>query len=135
MSDEDCSTSCAPAPLHEDPDVAIVMRGSLPDLQRAADRLSQHGVESTIVRADTEDAAGCCSTALYLVVAREEQSQALAVFDAEWKRGLTAEQVAALEAASGILVDPEAAEMTCPACLTTFATGPEECPDCGLALG
>ena len=25
--------------------------------------------------------------------------------------------------------------MTCPACLTRFATGPLACPDCGLGLG
>lgn len=34
-----------------------------------------------------------------------------------------------------VVVDFNQSEMTCPACLTTFATGPSECPDCGLYLG
>jgi hypothetical protein len=33
------------------------------------------------------------------------------------------------------VVDFNAEEMTCPACGHTFATGPTECPDCGLFLG
>jgi len=135
MSGKDCSTDCAPEGLLEDPEVAVVMRGSLGDLQRAGDRLGQRGIESTIVRTDTEDSAGCCSTKLYLVVAREDAPQAFEVFDSEWKRGLTEEQIAALHAASELVIDPEAPETTCPACLTTFETGPNECPDCGLALG
>lgn len=38
-------------------------------------------------------------------------------------------------AAADAVVDFNAADMTCPACATTFATGPSECPDCGLFLG
>ncbi|NNF05548.1 MAG: hypothetical protein HKN21_02190 [Candidatus Eisenbacteria bacterium] len=39
-----------------------------------------------------------------------------------------------LRAASHV-VDHNAAEITCPACGMIFATGPKECPDCGLGLG
>jgi len=46
-------------------------------------------------------------------------------------QGLTAAQ----RAAADIVLDFDAEEMTCPACLTTFATGPDRCPDCGLAFG
>ena len=52
------------------------------------------------------------------------------MLEAQWREGLDAEQQAI---ADGVL-DFNAEEMTCPACLTTFATGPEECPDCGLNL-
>jgi hypothetical protein len=135
MSGKDCGTDCATAELLEDPEITVVMRGALADLQRGCDRLDQRGIDSTIVRGDTDDGAGCCSTKLYLVVAREDAPHAFAVFDSEWKRGLTGEQIAALEAASEVVIDPDAPETTCPACLTTFATGPGECPDCGLALG
>lgn len=38
-------------------------------------------------------------------------------------------------AAADAVVNFDAAQMTCPACGTTFATGPSECPDCGLFLG
>ena len=37
--------------------------------------------------------------------------------------------------ASEIVLDFAAEEMQCPACLTTFETGPKACPDCGLFLG
>ena len=84
---------------------------------------------------DSAPPTGDPDVAVSLVVARESVADALAVFDAEWKRGLSEEQIAALEASAGIVLDPEAPETTCPACLTTFATGPAECPDCGLSLG
>jgi hypothetical protein len=134
MSDESCKTDCAANPI-DDPEVAIVLRGQIADLQRAAHRLEEHGVESAIVRTETQDANGCCSTKLYLVVAREDAPAAFEVFDSDWRRGLSEEQLAALNAASSIVIDPDAAETTCPACLTTFPTGPTECPECGLSVG
>ena len=38
-------------------------------------------------------------------------------------------------AACDAIVDHNAAEISCPACGHTFATGPTECPDCGLFIG
>jgi hypothetical protein len=134
MKGGDCNTECASPALLEDPDIAVVMRGSIADLERARHRLAENGVDAELVREDADGAGGCCSTTIYLVVARDDAPAAFAVFDADWRRGLSEEQVAALEAAAAIEFDPEAAEMTCPACLTTFATGPTECPDCGLAI-
>jgi hypothetical protein len=132
----DCCNEPKQVVLPDDPEAVVVMGGVLADLQRAGDRLSQHGIDAEIVRGPGEDAAGnCCAPKLYLTVAREDAAAAMAVFDQVWKRGLSDEQIAALEAASQIVLDPNALEMTCPACLTTFATGPAECPDCGLALG
>lgn len=45
--------------------------------------------------------------------------------------GLSVEE----RAAAATVVDFNAPEMRCPACGHTFATGPRECPDCGLFLG
>lgn len=136
MSSKDCQTgACDSTPPMDDPDVAVVLKGQLGDLQRAGERLGHHGIESAIVRAEQTDGSGCCSTTLYLVISRDDVASAMAVFDAEWKRGLTDEQIAALEASAAIVLDPDAPETTCPACLTTFATGPDQCPDCGLSLG
>lgn len=127
----DCGTEA-----FSDPEVATVLRGSLADLQRAGEKLEAAGIEAAIVTAPGQAAGGgCCSPSLYLVVAREDAPAAFVVFDQEWKRGLTEEQLAALEATAGIVIDPESAETTCPACLHTFETGPAECPDCGLAIG
>lgn len=135
MNQKACDHDSAPSFL-DDPEVVVVLRGALGDLQRAGDRLGQHGIEATVVRAPGETAGGgCCGTTLYLLVAREHAPEAYRIFDSDWRRGLSDEQVAALEAASAVVLDPDAPETTCPACLTTFATGPAECPDCGLALG
>lgn len=127
-----CKTDCDV--VVDEAEVATVLRGPLADVQRAADRLDQCGIESLILRPDA-DPKGCCSTTMTLVVAREDAAAAFEVFDAEWKRGLSAEQIAALEAAAHIVIDPESPETTCPACLTTFETGPAACPDCGLSIG
>ncbi|HYB98660.1 MAG TPA: hypothetical protein VEC57_05940 [Candidatus Limnocylindrales bacterium] len=130
---KDCNTTSGEIHL-DDPEAAVVLRGPLSDLQRAAERLESSGIDCAIVRPQ-QDAAGCCSTTLYLAVARDDVPAAYALFDREWRRGLTPEQLAALDAASDVVLDPDAPETTCPACLTTFATGPAACPDCGLALG
>ena len=66
-----------------------------------------------------------------LAVASEDVPQAAAALDANWRSQLTEEE----QRAADIVLDFEAEEMTCPACLTTFATGPSECPECGLFLG
>ena len=127
-----CDSDATP---FDDPEVAVVLRGAVADLQRASDRLGEHGIEAAVVSTPGDGSCGGCAPKLYLVVAREDAPAAFAVFDSDWRKGLSQEQVAALDAAASIVIDPDAAETTCPACLTTFATGPTECPDCGLALG
>jgi len=117
---------------HLDEETVIVLQGPLADLQRAAARLHEHGIEAEI---GSPEGDGCCSTSkLWLAVAREDAQAAAEVFDRDWRSGLDAEQIAALDAASRIVIDPDAPETTCPACLTTFATGPTKCPECGLGL-
>lgn len=66
-----------------------------------------------------------------LAVASGDIDVAKATLEARWLDHLDDNE---REAAS-IVLDFGAEEMTCPACLTTFATGPNECPDCGLFLG
>jgi hypothetical protein len=138
MSGGSCSSDRADCGTEafSDPEIAVVMRGSLADLQRAGDRLGSHGIEAAVVTAPGQQVgAGCCAPSLYLVVARADAAAAFAFFESEWKRGLTEEQIAALEASASVVLDPDSADTTCPACLHTFAMGPLECPDCGLAIG
>ncbi len=66
-----------------------------------------------------------------LAVASDDVEVAAEALRAEWRGLLDEEQ----HAAADLVLDFSAAEMTCPACLTTFATGPDECPECGLNLG
>jgi hypothetical protein len=114
-------------------DVIVVLQGPLADLQRAAALLREHGIDAAI--GNTEGGACCPTSKLWLAVAREDAPAAAEVFDRDWRAGLDDAQLAALDAASRIVIDPDAAETTCPACLTTFATGPKQCPECGLGLG
>ncbi len=114
-------------------DAVIVLRGPLADLQRAAELLAECGVESAIGRHEG-DGCGSCAPKLWLAVASDDAQAALASLDGDWRSGLDPHQIEALERAAHIVIDPDAAETTCPACLTTFVTGPEECPDCGLRI-
>lgn len=66
-----------------------------------------------------------------LAVASHDLIRAKAVLEARWLEHLDERE----REAANIILDFGAAEMTCPACLTTFPTGPNECPDCGLFLG
>ncbi|MBI5503281.1 MAG: hypothetical protein HY899_00655 [Deltaproteobacteria bacterium] len=115
-------------------ELTIVLRGPLADLQRAAELLAEQGVESVIGKTDG-DGCGSCAPKLWLGVARDDVQAAVAVMEGDWRAGLDPHQIEALERAAHIVIDPDAAETTCPACLTTFATGPTECPDCGLRIG
>ena len=113
-------------------ETVIVLQGPLADLQRAAARLREHGIAAAI---GSPEGGNCCATTkLWLAVSSADAQVAAEVFDRDWRAGLDDEQLAALDAASQIVIDPDAAETTCPACLTKFATGPSQCPECGLGL-
>lgn len=53
------------------------------------------------------------------------------VIQDQWKAGLSEEEAAATE----LVVDFDAEETTCPACLTTFRPDVFTCPGCGLRFG
>lgn len=72
---------------------------------------------------------------MWLAVASTDVPASFTALSDDWKSALDPAQQAAAEAASNIVIDPDAPETTCPACLTTFTTGPQECPDCGLCIG
>ena len=69
-----------------------------------------------------------------LAVASTKLERARAVLQDYHDQGLTEEQ----KRVADIVLDFDAEEMTCPACLTTFPSGPppgpSRCPDCGLNL-
>jgi|GEM_PF-773587 len=115
-------------------EAVVVLRGPVADLQRAGELLAEHGVES-VIGSSQADGCGSCAPKLWLAVAADDLRAAMEVIDGDWRAGLDPHQIEALERAAHIVIDPEAAETTCPACLATFATGPSECPDCGLRIG
>lgn len=68
---------------------------------------------------------------MQLAVASEDKFEAARAVDDHWARDLSPEERAATE----MVIDLDADEATCPACLTTFKTGILRCPGCGLRLG
>jgi hypothetical protein len=53
------------------------------------------------------------------------------VIQDQWRAGLSPEEAAAAE----LVVDLDAEETTCPACLTAFRPDVLSCPGCGLRFG
>ncbi|MCA8981916.1 MAG: hypothetical protein H6831_16265 [Planctomycetes bacterium] len=68
---------------------------------------------------------------MQLAVAGEDRLEAARAVDDHWARDLSDAERAATE----MVIDLDADEATCPACMTTFKTGIDRCPGCGLRLG
>jgi len=66
-----------------------------------------------------------------LAVASRDLQSARLVLEERWARDLTPVARASAE----LVVDLEAAETTCPACLASFAPSAPRCPSCGLRFG
>jgi hypothetical protein len=121
-----------------DPDDAVVvMQGPAHEVQRVAERFTDAGIECAILGPpeDAEPGRPRADANVRLAVAGHNVEQCREIFELDWRSGLDPDQLAAADAASRIVIDPESPETTCPACLTTFATGPTTCPECGLTIG
>jgi len=68
---------------------------------------------------------------MWLAVASRDLESAREVLDACWSRDLTPLARASAE----LVVDLEADQTTCPACLAGFAPSEPRCPSCGLRFG
>jgi len=68
---------------------------------------------------------------LELAVASFDLADSAEVIQDQWKEGLSPEEAAAAE----MVVDFDAEETTCPACMTTFKPDIPMCPGCGLRFG
>ena len=55
------------------------------------------------------------------MVASTDAERFRSFYEADWRAGLDADQLAAADAAHAVVIDPDAPETTCPACLTTVA--------------
>ncbi len=66
-----------------------------------------------------------------LAVASTDMKASAIAIDEQWSQQLTAEEKAATE----MVIDLDAEEATCPACMTAFAPGVTHCPECGLRVG
>ncbi len=68
---------------------------------------------------------------LELAVASEDLADSAELLQDNWKTGLSPEEVAAAE----MVVDFDAEQTTCPACMTIFTPDAPMCPGCGLRFG
>ncbi len=67
---------------------------------------------------------------MWLAVASPDAEKAVAALRQAWYDQASEEE----RAAEACVIDHNAESITCPACGAVFATGPGECPDCGLGL-
>ena len=109
-------------------EAVALLKGDMQYVKAMRARLLEVGIACDVVPEDCT--SGACSS-FFLAVAKEQAEEAASLLDADWRSELSDEA----QAAAATVIDFDAEEMTCPACLTKFATGPEECPDCGLFLG
>lgn len=110
-------------------EVAVLAEAGLRELKEKQRVLHEAGIEAGIIRPPNA-ACTTCALKLWLAVPPEDAERAVAALQADWYRKATPEQ----RRAAAEVVDHNAPEITCPACGATFATGPTECPSCGLAL-
>lgn len=68
---------------------------------------------------------------MWLAVASPEAQRALQLMEEFWERGLDEDG----RRSAAAVVDLDSDSRTCPACMATFAAGPEKCPECGLFIG
>lgn len=111
-------------------EMTMLLEGALPSLKQVQRTLASEGIETQLMQPTGGCSSGSCSPKLWLAVAADQVQAARQVLEAEWRALLDPDA----QAATDLVLDFGAPEMTCPACLTTFATGPVECPECGLNL-
>lgn len=100
-------------------EAVVVAEGGLPRVKELLRALEQRGVSAAVL----PPSGGCrtgCGTKYRLAVPSEALEEAKQLLGPP---------------PDAPVVDFNASEMTCPACGHEFATGPSECPDCGLFLG
>ncbi len=68
---------------------------------------------------------------LELAVASENLADGIELMQDSWKSNLSPEEIASTE----MVVDFDAEQTTCPACMTIFRPETPMCPGCGLRFG
>ncbi len=95
-----------------------------------------------LIARDVPD-SGCCATGgcgqndgFLLILAEEDLEEAQNLFEKHRERMIrTVDAPDAQKAADSIVDLGSGGDIQCPACGTTFASGTEECPECGLYVG
>jgi hypothetical protein len=110
-------------------ELVVLAQGSFEPLSEMREALVAAGIRAELARAPGEQQPGA-PPQVVLVCASADKPMATQVLTAHWA-GDSAEAVAA----AGHVIDLDAEQATCPACMTSFPTDATRCPGCGLRLG
>ncbi len=115
-----------------DDEVVTVFRGQVHEIRAFEELLAEERI-ATVVTGDGQSCGkGCCPTTLYLNVRADDAMDALRIIQQEIDR-TTAIHGHDLSHADAVF-NPDAPEVTCPACGARFQPNSTECPDCGLCF-
>ncbi len=115
-----------------DDEIVTVYRGQLHEIRTMENLLAEERIATLVLGDEQSCGKGCCPTTLYLNVRADDAMDALRIIQREIDR-TTAIHSHDLSHADAVF-DPEAPEVTCPACGTAFRPESNECPECGLCF-
>lgn len=101
----------------------------LEDAKNFQKKLKDQGIEIALNHDDASCTRGCAVT-VELRAREQDLPQIQQVFSEEYKKTLDGHDVNFEQ--MGAVFDPQASEVTCPACGHRFKPTGSECPDCGL---
>lgn len=112
-------------------DTRKVMLGKIAqsDGERLRSQLGEHGIEIALIHNSSTCTSGC-AIQLELWAHPEDVPAIQQVTSANWLQNIT--EMGYDPNLANAVFNPEAADATCPACGTVFATTAAECSDCGL---
>lgn len=107
----------------------LLGKASQADAERLRAKVAQQGISLALVHNAVTCKSGC-GIQLEIWAHPADLDGIKELLAAEWQA--TAASLGYDPALAEAVYDPDAAEATCPACATVFATTLTECPDCGL---
>ncbi len=110
----------------------LFAEGGVPALGAMCAFLRSAGIDAALVRPPADCSTGC-SPKVWLAVATPQLAEAARVLQEQKEQ--EERQLDEAGRAAAQIVDFDAAEATCPACGTAFATTSTRCPECGLNFG
>lgn len=103
------------------------------DAERIKSHLAEVGVKLELAVAPGDCGGGKCGISAEIWAHPDDMPKVMEYFAAEHKRRHAGLEFDPQQISQ--VFDTSAAEATCPACGTRFATSHHECPDCGLSFG
>ena len=118
--------------MENSPDKILLGKSSAPEAERLQATLDKHGISIALAHNVATCTSGGCGIELEIWAHPEDVSQIQQIVALEWQESAAYLQHDPAQAAQ--VFDPNAKEVTCPACATVFEPLSNECPDCGLTF-